>query len=177
MAALTITEALAELSLIDKKVNKKQESVNSFLFRQDMFKDPLADQGGSKAHVSSEQQAISDLLDRKLRLRRAIADKNTSEKLTISGVTMSIADWLVWRREIAPLKQQILASMLTRVQAARTEAAKRFGPSEDGKTRPTDIVVNFDERQAMAESERIGDTLGILDGQLSLKNATVTLDV
>ena len=46
---LTITEALAEIKTLEKRIQKKQEFVGSFLYRQEQFKDPLAAQGGSPA--------------------------------------------------------------------------------------------------------------------------------
>lgn len=45
-----------------------------------------------------------------------------------------------------------------------------------GDAKPTDIVVNVDEQQLAKDIERLEETLGTLDGVLSLKNATVMLD-
>jgi hypothetical protein len=40
-----------------------------------------------------------------------------------------------------------------------------------------DIVVNVDEQKLAEDSERMEEVLGTLDGLLSLKNATVTIEV
>ncbi len=39
----------------------------------------------------------------------------------------------------------------------------------------TDLLVNIDETALAREIEQFEDTFGQLDGQLSLKNATVTI--
>jgi hypothetical protein len=99
---LTITEALAEIKTIQKRIVKKQESVSGFLFRQDLARDPLEAQGGSKAHIAAERQAIADLSARVVRIRAEIQKANANTTVTIAGITRSISDWLVWRREVAP---------------------------------------------------------------------------
>jgi hypothetical protein len=40
-----------------------------------------------------------------------------------------------------------------------------------------DIVVNINEKQIAEQAEHLENVLGILDGQLSLKNATVLIDL
>jgi len=45
------------------------------------------------------------------------------------------------------------------------------------ETKPNDVVVNIDERALGSELESIEDILGQLDGQLSLKNATVFVEI
>ena len=48
---ITITEALAEVKTIEKRVTKKQDFVASHVLRQEMIKDPLAEQGGPHLHT------------------------------------------------------------------------------------------------------------------------------
>ena len=57
MAKLTITEALAEIKTIGKRLEKKREHVKGFLFRQDVFKDPFYSEGGSFSMIERERQA------------------------------------------------------------------------------------------------------------------------
>jgi hypothetical protein len=46
--------------------------------------------------------------------------------------------------------------------------------TQDAK--PTDYIVNIDEARLAKEIEDLEETLGTLDGQLSLKNATVMIE-
>jgi len=41
----------------------------------------------------------------------------------------------------------------------------------------TDFVVNVNERELAENIEDLENTLGVLDGQLSLKNATIILEL
>lgn len=180
MAAITITEALAEIKTVGKRIVKKREFINQFLARQDGIRDPLEKDGGSIAVIKSERQAVGDLEDRVIALRRGIQMANDATNVTINGTARSVSEWLTWRRDIAPGQRDWLASVRNGLNGAR-EKAKREGNAMvsataiAGDTKPTDIIVNIDERKLAEELEALEDTLGQLDGQLSLKNATVTI--
>lgn len=177
---ITVTEALAELKTINKRINKKREFVGGFLMRQDLIRDPLAKDGGSDKVIESERQSIGDLEQRVVSLRRGIRTANENTQVTIGGVTRSIADWLVWRREVAPDHQNFLRSIRQKIDAAR-ETARRQGHSvvsPGGQPEKlTDIIVNLDERELGKEAEYVEQVLGELDGVLSLKNATIMIEV
>lgn len=179
MAQMTITEALAELKTLGKRIEKKQQFVLDFLLRQDFIKDPLQDEGGSPAAVETAQQSIHDLRKWATKIRLAIQKVNLETDISIQGETRSIAEWLVWRREIAPGVQMFLGNMRQRIQQARNEAQKQGiavrAAAEAGK--PNDLIVNIDEQVLAAKAEEIENVLGTLDGQLSLKNATTLIEV
>lgn len=183
MAGITITEALAEIKTIGKRIAKKREFVNGYLARRDGLRDALEKDGGSPAVILAETQAIGDLEQRIIALRRGIQRANDETTVTVNGATRSISEWLTWRRDVAPGQQQWLSQMRSQINQVR-ETAKREGAtlisataSVSGETKPTDIVVNIDERELAGRIETLEDTLGQLDGQLSLKNATVTVNV
>lgn len=175
---ITITEALAEIKTIQKRIEKKREFVVGFLSRQDGIKDPLEKDGGSFQAIARERQAIADLEARIVAIRRGIQRVNDSTKISINGTERTIADWLVWRRDIAPSHQQFLGRLRGQINAVRDQARKQ-GVNMISATataeKPQDFVVNVNEQELAAEIEKIEDTLGQLDGQLSLKNATVQI--
>ncbi len=181
MAGITITEALAEIKTLGKRIEKKREFIGSYLARREGLRDPLEKDGGSAAMIVAERQAVGDLEARLIRLRRGIQSANDTTVVTIGGKARTISEWLTWRRDIAPGQKAWLSQVRAGVNQVR-ETAKREGislvsasASINGDAKPTDIVVNIDERQLGAEMEALEDTLGQLDGQLSLKNATVTI--
>ena len=118
MPPITITEALAELKTIDKRIAKKREFVLGYLLRQEMFKDPLEKDGGSVSAIKREMQSIHDLEERKIVIRRAVQRANEQNTVTVARQTRSIADWLVWRREVAPIHQQFLANLRAKIEQA-----------------------------------------------------------
>lgn len=178
--ALMITEALAEIKTIQKRIEKKREFVSGFIARQDGIRDPLEKDGGSVEAIKRERQAVADLETRIVALRRGIQAANEATIVTINGTAHSIADWLVWRRDVAPGQKAFLLKLRQTLNGVR-DNAKRQGVAVVSATastaaeRPQDFVVNISEQELADEAERLEDTLGQLDGQLSLKNATTAI--
>lgn len=182
---ITITEGLAEIKTIGKRITSKQEFILQNLARPDGVKDPLTKDGGSAAVVTRERQSIVDLETRVIAIRRAIQEANIATTITVEGVSRTMADWLTWRRDVAPGQKLFLAKLRQQVAAVRAQA-QRNGATvvaasaqvvQSGDMKPTDILVNIDEGALAAEGEKMEAVLGALDGQLSLKNATVTINV
>lgn len=177
---IVITEALAEIKTIAKRIEKKRATIGTYLARQEGAKDPLEKDGGTPAFLKREMQAVEDLEERIVALRRAIQRANDATPITIHGATRTISNWLVWRREIAPGRARFLNSVKggldnLREQAIRERRNVFSGENESAKA--TDYVINIDEGALIREIENIEDILGTLDGRLSLANATVTLDI
>ena len=172
-----ITEALAEIKTLGKRIEAKRGGLMPYLARQDGLKDPLDKEGGSREFVRRERQAIRDLEERIITLRRGIQVANYITSLTVQGVERPIQDWLTWRREVAQGQKALLTSIRQAVQQARQQATQKgFAVVASGTpTQPTDLLINVDEAELAGEIDRLETTLGELDGQLSLKNATVSI--
>jgi hypothetical protein len=72
MSKITITEALAEIPTIVKRIDKKQEFILNFLYRQSAVRDPHEKDGGSSELIKREMQAIDDLQARLVKIRSSI---------------------------------------------------------------------------------------------------------
>lgn len=176
----TITEALAELKVLAKRIETKQSFVGNHLTRQEALKDPLSKDGGSELIINREMQAIGDLREQAVTIRRAIADANAQTTVSVNGSTRSIADWLRWRRDIMPGERQFVAMLVATVERARQEAGRRgsslvSAQANVGDSKPNDIIVNLSEVELNKRREELEALVESLDGQLSLKNATVTI--
>lgn len=172
----TITEALAELKVIAKRIEAKRVFVGNYLMRPEQLKDPLEKDGGSVTAIQRELQAIGDLEQNVVNIRRAIQLANEATLIVVSGKTRSIADWLVWRRDVAPGQQRFLEALRKGIEHQRAEALKRGQQMADpSAAKAGDVIVNVNEQELLAQIEELDATLGTLDGQLSLKNATVTV--
>jgi len=173
----TVTEALAELATIDKRLGKKSQDMLPYVARLEQIKDPFVKTGGSEKYLTEQRQSFHDLMMRKINLRGAIARANSETMIQIGRQEMSVADWLVWKRECYGVKSGMLKGLLSQVQGARTEAQKRgvgFVKQESVSV-PEDIVVCLDEQALIEELDELEETYGRLDGLLSLKNATTTV--
>jgi hypothetical protein len=189
---MTITEALAEIKTINKRLATKREFVTSYLLRHEEIRDPLDKDGGSATVISRERQAIGDLEQRIVDVRAAIARSNEATKITIAGKTRTVTEWLAWRKEVAPGAGVFLKDLRNRIDQVRQAQARGQVPRTDPrlaalaiqataiasqKEKPPEIMVNVDERELAKDSEAHEEILGQLDGQLSLKNATTEIRV
>lgn len=182
-AMSTITEGLAELKTLRKRIDKKRESIGQYMARAEAVRDPLEKQGGSEKHIREERQAIDQLEANYVDLRRRIALANDTTVVTILGEARSISEWLIWRREIAPARKNWLAGLRAGIKQLREKTQQRGGQMIAGTSinyagvdaKPDDIVVNIDEAALDRELEEMETILGDLDGQLSLKNATTEI--
>jgi len=178
---ITITEALAEIKTINARLVKKRAAIQNYLMRDMKTPDPLEKDGGSLTYIAAERQSIGDLEERLVRIRTAIQRKNCESVLTVGGVLRPISEWLNWKREIAPHRAAFHSGMYDGIQRARADAQRKGYTVVDPETQaaqgiPT-VVVNLDEKRLVAEIEALTETLGALDGKLSLANATITVEV
>jgi hypothetical protein len=106
----------------------------------------------------------------------AIQKANTENTITILNETRLIVDWLTWRREVAPEQQRYLNEMTSKINSMRQQAIRQgVGVSDNGW-----FFVGLSSTSMNAswlKKLKIWRCLGTLDGQLSLKNATITIDL
>lgn len=178
MAKITITEALAEIPTIQKRVAKKQDFIVSYLYRQSAVRDPHEKAGGSAILIEQEMQSIGDLQNRLVAIRAAIQKANQENTITIKETTKTIGDWLTWRREISEDERRFLGLLSRKLQELRQDAIRKGVSVTDKDAGFTaDFIVSIDEKRLAEDSENLEEILGYLDGQLSLKNATVLIEV
>jgi len=174
---ITITEALAEVPTLVKRINKKQKTVIDFLARPSGLRDPHEKDGGSEVLIAQTLQSIGDLEQRLIDIRSGIARANAATKITIGDRTRTITDWRTWRREVAEGQRARLKSMANTLRAVHQKAQSQGGKTTDGQSEATaqDWIVNVNEKDLSEQIEALETILGALDGQLSLKNATTTI--
>jgi len=175
---MTITEGLAEIKTLNARILKKRESVVRYLARDSRLKDPMEADGGSVEFVKRERQAIGDLEERLVVIRCLIQQKNLETPVVVGSTTRSLASWLNWRREVSAHSKGFLQTLTNTVNQIRREALKGGMQITDKETgQAGEIIVTVNERQLAKETEEMEQTLGELDGKLSLLNATTTIEI
>lgn len=179
MDQITITEALSEINLIKKKIENKKTAILNNLAKASHVPDPYEKQGGGFAANKAELQSIKDLSQRLTRIRGAISQANIANHISILGETKSINDWLTWKREISPLDTKFLLDLCqkTKTNLDHWSKSPQVYKDDSGNTHLVKFESNIDYAEVMKESERFSDILEKLDGQLSLKNATIVIDI
>jgi len=171
----TITEALAEIKVIGKRITSKDDALQNALVRSSDKIDPHEANGGSTAYVASLKQGIKALTDNIVAIRTAILKKNCEETITVAGVTKTISEWLVWKREVYPVLSSLYNGMQNRIRRADSDMDSygRMSQGEDKKS----AIINADIQALNNDAEQIAACYEQLDGQLSLKNATLMVDI
>lgn len=186
MSKLTITEALQEIKTIGKRLDKKRSSLSPYIVRDSRVRDPLAKDGGSEKFIASERQSIADLENRIIGIRTAIQRSNLDSTLVVGGTSRTVAEWLTWRRELSAAQAKFIRDIINNLSGLRADVQKKGGKitaavaavnESFDPNGPPEVVVNVDERGLLVEQEQMEQTLGELDGKLSLFNATTVIDV
>lgn len=178
MSTMTITEALAEIKLIDNKLKAHQEFILQHLYRNKALVDPLAEEGGSNEAVDSALQAMGDLRTRKVSIRAAINAANQVNTITCDGITHTIEEWLIWRRLVYPEAYNAMNAIIRAIHQGRTIASRAGDRLTAAQVQSADdIIVHLKEKEFVAATQAVQETYDRLDGLLSLKNAQITVDV
>ena len=168
------------MKTLEARKQKKREFVMSHLIRAEAIRDPLEKQGGCVESVKRERQALKDLEERQIAIRSAIQKANHATSITVEGQTRTIQEWLTWRKEVATGQKNFLAGLANGLKNYRAEQQKKgvvVVSASVGGAPENAMIVSIDEGELGAELEKMELVLGTLDGQLSLKNATITIDV
>jgi len=167
---VTLTEALARRELIQNKIAAKNTFVNQNLTRDGGRIDPLEKQGGSVALIAREMQAIRDLERDLSDIMTAIRKANEETRFAVRGVELSLAEWIYMKRSILPARLQRLNVYNKQIQMARQQSSR-------GREVAVDVIAHIDEAALAREIEETQALLDEMDALLSVKNATVTVEI
>ena len=175
---MKITEAMSEIKLFANKIESQSDFIYRNLKRPENIKDPFDKDGSTQqAQVNAAIQSINDLESNIVHYRSAITKANMEQIVELEGIKMSVAEWLIWRREVYPIRKHMLTT-LAHGLASRNEEGRRgdFGRGEVNM-QPVDYIVNVSDKWLLAEIQKLETIEQRLDGQLSMLNATVDVTV
>lgn len=179
MTKITITEALAEIKLINEKIAKRRYYVLDNLVRVRQLADPLASKGGTSAVIASEVQSIADLETRLAKIRTAIMNANLVNTAEVGGQTLSIYEWLVWKREVAQNRRSFYEQIYNQTKRKLEEAQRQpqVYKGDNGQASLVEMEASLPYMDFATKHSDVADMLNKLDGVLSLKNATILIEV
>lgn len=180
MEQITITEALAEIKLIVKKVEKKRAQMMPSLATYDHVPDPYQSAGGYKKVIDSELQSINDLSERLVRRRARIAETNATTDLTIEGRTRKISEWLAYKRECQNKFIDHNQAMMNSANHSLKQFEQKpqlFKQNEGAEYQLAKLSLNVDLSALAKNQEYLITIKEKLDGALSLKNATILISI
>lgn len=169
---MKIIEALKNLKLIEKRVNKNCQLLNqyaAFVSTDGPVFDSVEKQ---QAEVTSLIQANQDLATEYLRLKQAIENTNLVTNVTIGAKTYSISNLITLRRTVYSFKQKTYQMLNSANAVIRIKEVQR-NPTD--ATNPPRIVMLYkeeDKNKAIREHE---DFIASIDAKLEIVNAEVDL--
>lgn len=93
MEKITIHRALSELKLIDARISKLIGSIEpSGAMQKGKLVNNFYEKSAFESDAKSKYQSFVDLVSRKSKIKSAIVSTNSTTKVVIDGVTMTIAD-------------------------------------------------------------------------------------
>lgn len=108
---MTIHRGLAELKLIDARIQKQiEQMIPCGLKQKDKKVNNVTDEAEFIKSAKSNYDSILALIERKNKIKCAIVKRNTEVEVTIGEQKMSIADAINYKTLIA-VKKQLIASM------------------------------------------------------------------
>ena len=138
---LTLTEALAELKLLDKKIDKKIYELNLGKFylidykvgkEKVTRKNKLTEQE-IKDKAGSILQSLTDLMENRKILKAKIAEKNAVTKVTVNGKDYTIVEAIERKNNLSKEKEvvEILLSQLDSINRKVTDINERANKEVD----------------------------------------------
>jgi len=178
---MKITEAMSEIKLFIKKITSQRDFILRNLTREEWRKDPFEkDRTTQDAQVKAAIQSISDLEKNIVAYRYAIAKANMKEHISLEGMDMTVAEWLIWRREVLPLRKQLLgnlANQMANIGKEQQITQRSYASKDAEKLQPTNYLVNVSDKWLREETEKLETIEQRLDGQLSMINANVDVEL
>lgn len=169
---MKIIEALKELPLIEKKIQKNLSQIQTYssnLNKGDDTDLPFKSEGEQQKVVDALLQSTRDLVKHKAQLRSQLAVTNAQVKVTIDTMTATIAEWIEYR-------EGGLEKIIAAHNALNDNTAQNLL-----KTTPVDLQKGvrtlrfYDEAKRNEEIERLQDIKGKIDSSLEMVNATTDL--
>lgn len=166
---MKIIEALKELPLIQKKIDKKISEIQQYASAGSDHEESLAF-GSVKAQekeVDSLLQSVNDLVNRQAEIRKNLAVTNASIRIEINGLTMSISEWIAYR-------ETGIDNLLRANQALNTTAGQKQlqqGANNDIE-KGVRLVRFYDEKEKNDAHEALVELRSKIDSTLEVVNAT-----
>jgi hypothetical protein len=175
---MSVTQALPELKLVEKKIEKLDSSIQEWC--KVRHNGAPLDKEKHKKEVESQLQSYLDLVKRRDTIKRAIILSNAKTQVKIGQFEGTVAEAIEYKSSIR-FKRSLLESMKSSLQSKREEYERkkaevegrleRLLQSELGK----DVKTNPETITALTSSFRDNNKVELLD-PLDLSSKVATLE-
>ncbi len=102
MEKMTIHRALSELKLIDARITKQISEIEpTGIFQKGKLINGYKTPEDFNTTAKSKMDSVNDLIKRKVTIKSAIVNSNSTTKVNVGGTEMSVADAITFKGVIA----------------------------------------------------------------------------
>ena len=170
METLTISKALTEIKTLDKRIDQKTSEIKPLGFTQKLLttvNGTILSPDEFKKEVVGEFKSISDLITRRNRIKKALLRSNIETMIIVGGETMSIAEAIVYEKEIVKEKNLLrrFKSELVTAERALEQSNKNIVEQINTNFRNLSANENIDlDRVAKNQTKQIDENkLNLID--------------
>lgn len=165
---MKIVEAMKELKLTEKKMNKNNDSIQKYSSQPSNERPYFQDEATQRKEVKNLVQSNKDLLSNYLELKKRIEKTNLETIVEMDGVKYTISDLLVLKRRLAKI-------MIDSFDSMNDKNAKHGLMSMRGTDNTVKIERFYDERERMDGLRKWQDFYDNIDSRLEVVNATTDI--
>ena len=133
MSSISITQGLAELKLLDKRLQKALYSVHWATVKT---KTRSVDADAFTKDATAEYQSYTDLMTRRLKIKCAIVQSNATTRVTVGSWQGTVAEAIEYKTSIT-YKKQLLEVMKQQLTSARQE----YDAAQENINRRLDVLL------------------------------------
>lgn len=166
---MTITRALAELNLLDSRIQKKIIESDFVYFVSKKNKNQISSEVLT-SNAKSHYQSITDLIERRKKIKSAIILSNASTRVNLNGVEMSVAE-VIEMKQLVPFYRSLLQKMKHNREQVTTQVERSNQQMENELQRllevsfgkQTTMKTNADDIENISKTYRDNNRSEILD--------------
>lgn len=144
MDKMTIHRALSELKVIDSRIEKAISAIEpTGVAQKDKLVDQLYKKEDFEKGAKAKFQSVSDLIDRKIKIKSAIVKANAVTQVEINGEKMTIAEAINFK-QVIDLKKELIASLEQKHRNAKARVEKKNKEVEDNALRLAEAALQKD---------------------------------
>lgn len=169
---MKIIEALKELKLIEKKIDKNIMEITQYASILNIERPIFESEADQRREIEIRIQSNRDLMNRYLWLKRCIEHTNLVSSIELDGVTYSLIDLLYIKRKMGGKMVSTYSALNTSAADNRIRSGRIAMPT-DG--RQVNTVMLYDEKKKNIGLSEWQNLVDKIDSRLEVLNATIDL--
>lgn len=152
-AQMTVHEALAELKTLDSRITHKIAS-SQFAIANKTTNKKIFGKTVEKfvEDANSDYQSITDLINRRQAIRRALSKSNAETRVTIGGTEYSVAEAIEMKRSGMTLWKELLDYLDAQYDTAKADCSRQNGTLDSKADAQVNTVFGTKEKVTTPEA-------------------------